>query len=121
MIPTLLVYGFFFMASYPMVEAAVMESVHESVRGRAFGLFITVGGLVGNISHWAVGNWVEQLRGRAVSPASYYPLYGVLSLLVLLSLAALPCLHAIRRREHAEPAPRGVAMPLSALHSPDYP
>jgi MFS family permease len=115
MMVTLLAYGFFFMASYPMVEAAVMESVHDSVRGRVFGLFITVGGLLGNVSHWAVGHWVERLRGQAAAPASYYPLYGLLALLVLLSLAGLPCLHAMGRREHAEKTPDG-ATPLSALH-----
>src|SRR6185503_607108 len=41
----LMAYGFFFMASYPIVEAGVMQAVHDSVRGRAFGLWITVGGL----------------------------------------------------------------------------
>ena len=115
MMVTLLAYGFFFMVSYPMVEAAVMESVHDSVRGRVFGLFITVGGVFGNVSHWAVGHWVERLRGQAGTAASYYPLYGLLALLVLLSLAGLPCLHAIGRREHVERTPGGAA-PLSALH-----
>src|SRR5205814_9111233 len=38
-------YGFFFMASYPMVEAGVMQAVPDAVRGRAFGLWITIGGL----------------------------------------------------------------------------
>src|SRR5437867_376017 len=40
-------YGFFFMASYPIVEAGVMQAVPASVRGRAFGLWITLGGLTG--------------------------------------------------------------------------
>jgi MFS family permease len=95
----LLAYGFFFLASYPVVEAALMESVPDAVRGRAFGLFITTGGLLGNIAHWAMGASVQRLGPDANSPRAYHPIFGLLSLMVLLSLFGLPCLHAIRRRE----------------------
>ena len=98
-IPVLAIYGFFFMASYPMVEAAIMESVHDSIRGRVFGLFITAGGLFGNFSHWAMGHWVKRLGPNAASHASYYPIFAMLSLFVLLSLVGLPCLHRIRKKE----------------------
>jgi MFS family permease len=102
LLPTLALYGFFFMASYPMVEAALMQSVPDAVRGRVFGLFITVGGLLGNLSHWIVGNWVKALGTGAVNPTAYRPLYLFLSLLLLASLLGLPCLHAIRKREHLD-------------------
>ncbi|HYV26959.1 MAG TPA: MFS transporter, partial [Candidatus Eisenbacteria bacterium] len=98
-IPAFLLYGFFFMSSYPMVEAALMESVHDSVRGRVFGIFITIGGLVGNLSHWVVGVWVKNLGPSGNEPAGYYRIYLGLAGLVLLSLLGLPCLHAIRKRE----------------------
>jgi len=99
LIPTFALYGFFFLASYPMVEAALMKSVPDTVRGRVFGVFITFGGLIGNLSHWMVGNWVKGLGAKAHLPDSYYRLYGFLALLLVLSLLGLPCLHAIRRRE----------------------
>jgi MFS family permease len=95
----LAVYGFFFMSSYPMVEAALMESVPDAVRGRVFGLFITIGGLTGNLSHWIVGRWVKGLGPNASDPASYQPFYLILAGLMIASLAGLPCLHGIRRRE----------------------
>jgi len=98
--PTLLIYGFFFLSSYPMVEAALMLSVPDEVRGRVFGLFITVGGLVGNLSHWIVGNEVKRMGEAAREASSYFPLFGALAGLVALSLLGLPCLHAIRKREH---------------------
>jgi MFS family permease len=98
-IPVFLVYGFFFMSSYPMVEAALMESVPDAVRGRVFGLFITIGGLIGNLSHWIVGTYVRRLGPDAFSPRGYFLIYGVLALFLVFSLAGLPCLHAIRRRE----------------------
>jgi FSR family fosmidomycin resistance protein-like MFS transporter len=104
-IPALLVYGFFFLSSYPMVEAALMQSVPDAVRGRVFGLFITIGGLIGNLSHWVVGNEVRRLGAAAREPASYHALYGALAGMILLSLLGLPCLHAIRKREHLAPAP----------------
>jgi MFS family permease len=94
-------YGFFFMASYPIVEAGVMLAVHDAVRGRAFGLWITIGGLLGNLSHWQVGRWVEGFGERASQPVTYYPLYGALALMLLASLAGLLCLDAVQRREHA--------------------
>lgn len=100
-IPTLLVYGFFFMASYPIVEAALMESVPDAVRGRVFGLFITIGGLLGNLSHWIDGKWIQSFGMRATEVQSYYPVYAWLSLFLLASLAGLPCLRAIHRREEA--------------------
>ncbi|MSU60120.1 MAG: MFS transporter [Pedosphaera sp.] len=117
-IPTYLVYGFFFIASYPMVEAALMEAVPDEVRGRVFGLFITVGGLIGNASHWVVGAWVKQLGPRASAPEGYFAGYALLAALLIVSLAGLPCLRAIRKREHLAPA-KPVAG--TAAHHPQLP
>jgi len=89
------------MASYPIVESAVMESVHKSVRGRAFGFFITIGGVVGNLAHWLMGVWVEHLGPRASIVSAYYPIYGALAVFILLSLLGLPLLHKLRREEMA--------------------
>lgn len=97
----LVLYGFFFMASYPIVETAVMESVHQSVRGRAFGFFITIGGVVGNLAHWLMGLWVERLGARAQTASAYYPIYGTLAFFILLSLLGLPLMHRLRKEEMA--------------------
>jgi MFS transporter, FSR family, fosmidomycin resistance protein len=102
-IPTLLVYGFFFMASYPIVEAALMESVPDSVRGRVFGLFITIGGLLGNLSHFIDGKWVESFGARGKEVAAYYSLYNWLAVILLFSLVGLPCLRGLRKREETVP------------------
>jgi len=104
-IPLLLVYGFFFMSSYPMIEAALMESVPDSVRGRIYGMFITVGGLVGQLSHWIVGEIVRRMGDDAHDYRNYFLLYYVLAGMLLLTLLGLPCLQAIRKREHIEPKP----------------
>ena len=92
-----------------------MESVPDAVRGRVFGLFITISGLLSNLSHWAVGAWVEHIGLGAGTISSYYPLYTALAVLILLSLGALPFLHGLRKREHLE-QPHASPAPLSALH-----
>ncbi|HVY69984.1 MAG TPA: MFS transporter, partial [Verrucomicrobiae bacterium] len=99
LLPLLVTYGFFFLASYPMVEAALMQSVPAAVRGRVFGLFITVGGLIGNLSHWALGELVRKLGSHATERGSYVPVFGAMGLAIIVSLAGLVGLHAVRRRE----------------------
>lgn len=98
-IPLYVVYGFFFLAGYPMTEAALMESVPDAVRGRVFGIFVMTGGVLGNLSHWLVGAKVRQLGAAANSPGAYHPLYLFLAALLLVSLSGLFCLNPIRRRE----------------------
>jgi MFS family permease len=114
-IPTLLIYGFFIMANYPIVEAALMESVPDSVRGRVFGLFITIGGLLGNLSHYIDGKWVESFGAGASDVRSYYPLYNWLAIFLLLSLLGLPCLRALRKREERLASDSALRVPHSAL------
>lgn len=99
LVPGLVVYGFFFMANYPIVEAALMESVPDAVRGRVFGTFITIGGLLGNLAHWLMGRWVESIGGAANSAGSYHIMYGLIGVCALLSLLGLPLLQGIRKRE----------------------
>jgi hypothetical protein len=96
-----------------------MESVPDSVRGRAFGLFITLAGVIGNLSHWLAGNWVKGLGADAHLPAAYYPLYGRLALLLLLSLLGLPCLHAIRKTEQPAGNPSSDRTP-GRIHDPEF-
>jgi len=112
LVPCLAAYGFFFMSNYPMVEAELMQSVPDAVRGRVFGLFITVGGLGGNVSHWITGEQVKRMGDAAREASSYYSFYEIMGALVLLSLLGLPCLHAIRKREDLDTKP---VLPESAI------
>jgi MFS family permease len=108
-IPTLLAYGFFLMASYPIVEAALMESVPDAVRGRVFGLFITIGGLLGNLAHYIDGKWVESFGANGARVETYFSLYYWLAVFLLLSLTGLPFLRAIRKGEEAARAAKVVS------------
>ncbi len=97
LIPGLVVYGFFFMACYPMIEAALMESIPESMRGRIFGAFLVFSGVVGNLSHGWVGGWVEGLGARASEAVAYRGVYGLLGGLIWVSMCGLMCLRQLRR------------------------
>jgi MFS family permease len=100
-VPVLAIYGFFFMSSFPMTEAALMESVHDSVRGRVFGLFITISGLLSNQAHWAAGHWVKELGAEASVPARYHGLYATLAAWMAVSVIGAACLRGIRKRDAA--------------------
>jgi MFS family permease len=99
-VPVLVIYGFFLLSSYPMTEAALMNAVPDAVRGRVFGLFITVSGLLSNLSHWCAGAHVKNLGDRANSVAAYFPAYTLMALMMAASLTGLFFLRVIRREEH---------------------
>ena len=54
----------------------LLRATLAAVRGRVFGFFITIGGLVGNMSHWVAGRWVQQLGPAANAPQGFYHLYS---------------------------------------------
>lgn len=91
------VYGFFMLASYPIVEAALMESVPDHVRGRVFGVFVMVGGLIASLAHWLMGDFTDRLGDRATETSAYAPIYFVLGALIIVSLVGLPLLRWARR------------------------
>lgn len=93
----LMAFGFFLMATYPVVEAALMQAVPASIRASFFGLFITIGGLLGNGSHWAIGKLVAGLGTAANDPKAYTAMFSILAACLALSIVALPCLRIIDR------------------------
>ncbi len=95
LLPGLMTYGFFFMACYPMIEAALMDSVPSASRGRLFGLFILISGMLGNFSHWGIGKWVAEMGPLAAEPASYRVGFGALAILIWLSMIGLLCLQML--------------------------
>jgi MFS family permease len=115
-IPWLLAYGFFLIPSFPIVEAALMQSIPDAVRGRVFGIYVTITGFVGGLAAWVIGLLVKHMGEAVGDGRNYFALYAAVGGLGLLSLAGIPCLHAIRRREHLDekdanlaPAPASTA------------
>lgn len=90
-------YGFFFMATYPIVEAALVQTFPDNVRGRVCGVFLTVCSIIGNLAHWVSGRWFSDLGDRARSPENYYNLYLILGILAVLSLLGLYFLRNLKQ------------------------
>jgi MFS family permease len=107
--PLLLAYGFFFMGSYPMTEAAVVRAVPDAARGRVMGGFITVGGLIGNLGHWWAGDRIGRLGAAAERAAAYGPFFFLLGALMVAALLALPWLLQLNRIPLPAPSPEGVS------------
>lgn len=102
-IPCLACYGFFFMSSFPMTEAALMEAVPDAVRGRAFGFFITISGLISNQAHWTAGHWVKDLGGEVTSVARYPTLFTTLATMMLVSIIGAWGLRQLRQHQQRAP------------------
>lgn len=98
-LPALLVFGFFLLASFPMAEAALMQSVPDAVRGRVFGFYGMITGFMGGLAPWIMGLQVKHMEGAAHAVRNYFGIYAELGILGFLALAGIPCLHAIQRRE----------------------
>lgn len=110
-LPALLVFGFFLLASFPMTEAALMQSVPDAVRGRVFGFYVMITGFMGGLAPWIMGLQVKHMEGAAHEVGNYFGIYAGVGVVGFLALAGLPCLHAIRRREHLEEAAAQIAVP----------
>ncbi len=94
----LVVFEFFVLASYPVVETALAESVPDRLRGRAFGLFITVAGLIGATAPWCMGEVVDAIGARATDSAAYVGTFAFLGALIAASPVGLLVLREFRRR-----------------------
>ena len=91
----LCVYGFFTLATYPIIEAALMESVPDALRGRMFGMFITISGTISSFAHWAMGNVAASLQHRAAEAkvallaTDFAPWYALLAALIAVSVVGV--------------------------------
>lgn len=94
----LIVYGFFMLASFPVVEAALMEGVPDALRGRTFGMFITSAGVIASLAHWAMGRAADSLQAQAATPHAYAGWFALLGALMVMGLTGIPALRCLRRR-----------------------
>jgi len=111
----LLWFGFFLLASYPVTEAAISEVVPDRLRGRAFGVFLTSGGLLSSSAPWVMGMVKDHAIGTTTGAAAFRPAYAGLGVMMFLAIVvALPLLRWVRRElsaaaaeERAQPEPVG--------------
>src|SRR5205807_1106485 len=56
-LPVLCLFQAFHLGSYAIGDAAILERVAPSLRGRVVGLFLTLAGTAANLSPWIMGFW----------------------------------------------------------------
>jgi MFS family permease len=66
------------LGSYAISDAATLERVSPSVRGRVVGVYLTLAGTLGALSPWFVGFWTDHLGPRAGQTHSYLALFALL-------------------------------------------
>jgi MFS family permease len=78
------------LGSYAVSDAAMLERVPGDVRGRVVGLFLTIAGTFSAMSPFALGYWIDLLKGRAAEQHAYVPLFATLGVMVAASSLATP-------------------------------
>jgi MFS family permease len=89
-LPVLCAFQTLQLGSYAVSDAAILERVHASHRGRVVGLFLTIAGTFSALAPWAMGFWTDLLHDRAMQPSAYAPIFAVLGVMMLISSLAAP-------------------------------
>jgi MFS family permease len=89
-LPAMCVFQAFQLGNYAISDAAILERVSPSVRGRVVGLFLTLAGTFSSLSPWAMGLWTDLLKERAHEQSAYVPIFGSLGVLLVLATLAKP-------------------------------
>jgi MFS family permease len=78
------------MGSYAISDAAILERVPNPLRGRVYGLFLTIAGTMSNTSPWIMGAWTDHFGPAASRQISYLPIFATLGLLAAISSLSVP-------------------------------
>jgi MFS family permease len=93
------------LGSVPIVTAALGTSVPDRLRGRAFGVFATGGGLIGSLGAGAMGRVTDALKQRATQPVAFLRPFAALGAVLTLSTTVVPMLAWVKRRVDKQEAP----------------
>lgn len=78
------------LGSYALSDAAILERVPTTGRGRVYGLFFFVAGTMGATGPWLMGAWTDALGSRATVPGGYRLPYAALGAAMILATLAIP-------------------------------
>ncbi len=74
-LPVMCVFMTMQLGSYSISDAAMLERVPSSARGRVTGLFLLYAGTLGSTGPWIMGRWTDSLGDAANDPHAYRGLY----------------------------------------------
>jgi MFS family permease len=78
------------LGSYAMSDAAMLERVAPSHRGRVAGLFLNIAGTAASLSPWIIGAWTDAFRARGAVQSSYYPPFIALGAMMVFAIISVP-------------------------------
>ena len=111
-LPALCVFQSFHLGSYAMSDAAMLERVSPSHRGRVAGLFLNIAGVAASLSPWIMGAWTDAFGPRAISQSTYHAPFITLGAMMAFAIVSVPLIArlgeshpaAIRPLEEISPA-----------------
>jgi MFS family permease len=105
----------FQLGSYAVSDAAMLERVSASVRGRVVGLFLMIAGTFSSTGPWVMGWWTDRLGARATDPHAYGPLFGSLGIMMAVATISAPIIARLGQGGQEAPTP---VNPLSEVMPP---
>lgn len=104
-VPVLCLFQAFHLASYAMSDAAMLERVAPSRRGRVAGLFLNVAGTAASASPWLMGLWTDSFGQRATVSSSYFLPYLVIALMMAIATLSIPLIAQLGEAHDGEIRP----------------
>jgi len=94
-------FQFFQLGGYSVSDAAMLERVAPSQRGRVVGQFLASAGTFAASSPWLMGVWTDHLGADRGNPAAYGPIFGGLGAMMVLAMFSTPIMArlALRRND----------------------
>jgi MFS family permease len=108
-LPVLCIFQSCHLGSYAMSDAAMLERVAPSHRGRVAGLFLNFAGTAASLSPWIVGAWTDAFGERGEVQSSYYPPFIAMGAMMVFAILSVPLIAKLGR------AHEGAISPLSEI------
>jgi MFS family permease len=112
-LPVMCVFQAFQFASYAISDAALLERVAPSVRGRVVGLFLMIAGTFASLSPFAMGFWTDLLGPRAADPVAYFPIFATLCGMMILASISPRLFNHLNDPPEPSPIPSSSAVTLA--------
>jgi MFS family permease len=94
-LPVLMTFMTFQLASYAVSDAAMLERVPPDIRGRVVGIFLLIAGTFSSTAPYVMGWSIDRLGERATQPQAYLPIFVGLGVMMLLAIGVVPLIHAL--------------------------
>lgn len=89
-LPVMCTYFGFQLGSYAVGDAAIIERITPSSRGRVVGIFLTWAGTFSSSGPWIVGHWTDAMGVRALDPHAYTLPFLAMSALLWIAACSSP-------------------------------